>query len=117
MQTRPGQAAPPSPELVVGGGRVLPKPVGVVARGILRGVALDVPVPPVNVNRWAATEVHLSETQGFTPSDATRVSSGRETHFEITSGLTAGTTYYLRAFYVDVKGNKSPASDEVSAVA
>ena len=117
MQTRPGQAAPPSPERVVGGGRVLPKPTGLVARGILRGVALDVPVPPVNVNRWAATEVHLSETQGFTPSDATRVASGRETHFEIMSGLAAGTTYYLRAFYVDLKGNKSLASDEVSALA
>jgi len=116
-QTRPGQAAPPSPELVVGGGRVLPKPTGLVAHGILRGVALDVPVPPVNANRWAATEVHLSATPGFTPSDATRVASGRETHFEITSGLSAGTTYYLRAFYVDVKGNKSLASDEVSATA
>jgi len=116
-QTRPGQAAPPPPELVVGGGRVLPKPTGLVARGILRGVALDVPVPPVNANRWAATEVHLSATPGFTPSDATRVAGGRETHFEITSGLSAGTTYYLRAFYVDVKGNKSPASDEVSATA
>lgn len=117
MQTRPGQAAPPSPERVVGGGRVLPKPTGLVARGILRGVALDVSVPPVNVNRWAATEVHLSATPGFTPSASTLVASGRETHFEIMSGLAAGTTYYLRAFYVDVKGNKSLASDEVSAVA
>lgn len=117
MQTRPGANAPPSPERVVGGGRVLPKPTGLVARGILRGVALDVPVPPVNVNRWAATEVHLSATPGFTPSASTLVASGRETHFEIMSGLAAGTTYYLRAFYVDVKGNKSLASDEVSAVA
>src|SRR5690606_16610 len=32
-QTRPGQAAPPSPELVVGGGRVLPKPTGLVKIG------------------------------------------------------------------------------------
>src|SRR5690606_19387768 len=77
----------------------------------------DVPVPPVNANRWAATEVHLSETPGFTPSDATRAAGGRETHFEITSGLSAGTTYYLRAFDVDAKGNKSLASDGVSATA
>src|SRR5690606_41305745 len=32
-QTRPGQAAPLSPELVVGGGRVLPKPTGLVKIG------------------------------------------------------------------------------------
>lgn len=117
MQTRPGQAAPPSPERVVGGGRVLPKPVDVVARGILRGVALSVPVPPVNVNRWAGTEVHISESPSFTPSGATLAAAGKETHFEITAGLEARKTYYLRAMYVDLKGGRSLPSDEVSAVA
>src|SRR5690606_19171972 len=117
MQTRPGQAAPPSPERVVGGGRVMPKPVGVVARGILRGVAVSVPVPPVNVNRWAGTEVHISESPNFTPSGATLAAAGKETHFEITAGLEARKTYYLRAMYVDLKGGRSLPSDEVSAVA
>src|SRR5690606_24036633 len=117
MQTRPGQAAPPSPERVVGGGRVMPKPIGVTATEIIRGVALDVPVPPVNLNRWAETEVHISTAPGFTPDASTLKDAGKKTHFEITSGLVSGTTYYLRTFYVDVKGNKSLASDEVSAVA
>src|SRR5690606_40204026 len=77
------------------------------SRGILRGVALDVPVPPVNVNRWAATEVPLSATPGFTPSASTLVASGRETHFEIMSGLAAGTTYYLRSDRKSTRLNSS----------
>src|SRR5690606_21163569 len=97
MQTRPAQAAPPSAEGVAGGGRVRPTPTGLVPRGVLRGVALDVPVPPVNVNRWAEAEIRRSATQGFAPSRATRVDGGRKTHFEVSAGLSAGARYYMRA--------------------
>lgn len=116
-----GAKRPLLPEESVGAGRIMPKPESVSCRGIIRGVAVDVPVPAVNANRWAETEIHLSTTDGFTPSSATRVDGGRQTHFELTddgaSALVSGTTYYARAGYRDVRGNISAYSDQVSSVA
>lgn len=120
-EARSGAKRPLSPEESIGGGRVLSGPQSVAARGIIRGVAIDVPAPSVNANRWAATEVYLSVAQGFTPTPNDLVDSGRKTHFELTddgaAALVSGMTYYIRAAYRDINGRLTGFSDEVSAEA
>lgn len=121
METRRGASMPLAPEAAIGGGRLMPKPEGVTARGTISGVAIDVPVPPVNANRWAETEIHLSTTDGFIPSSATKADGGKKTHFELTddgsNALTPGVRYYARCGYKDVRGDVGVYSDQVSAVA
>lgn len=59
-------------------------------------------------------EVHRSTTNNFTPSAATLV---RKAGFNFVKdwGLLANTTYYYKIIAVDVKGNKSTVSSQVSA--
>jgi hypothetical protein len=65
-------------------------------------------------------EVHLSTTSGFTP-DLTASSTTRKASFlrggTVTlSGLTYGTTYYVRLVAVDMSGNYSVPSAQASGV-
>ena len=123
METRRGAGMPLSPETSVGGGWTMPKPqiTDANAAGILRGIKVDVPTPTVNLNRWVATEVHVSDTPGFTPSAATLADAGRTTHFEITatpSGpLKPTKRYYVRARYVGAGNRYGPYSNEISVEA
>lgn len=58
-----------------------------------------------------SAELHLSETNGFTPSAATLIDISRAFRFDLT-GLRAGTTYYGRIVMVDGRGNRSAPSPQ-----
>lgn len=60
-------------------------------------------------------EVHRSTTSGFTPSAATLVDALRTGGVHVSAPLTYGTSYFFKLRSVDVNGNTSAASTEVSA--
>src|SRR5690606_17354505 len=115
IEAKRGLAGEPIPPEEIGGGSVvLPAPENVVVSPMELGIAVHVPVPPVHASRWSITEVHVSTQQGFTPSPATRMAANRSTYIPVT-GLQPGTTYYVRAVYVDINGRRSQPSAEYSA--
>lgn len=62
-------------------------------------------------------EVHVSTSSGFTPDSSTlKGTLSRAGTFTVT-GLTAGTTYYVRLIIVDQQGQRSPASAQASTSA
>ena len=73
--------------------------------------------PPPQQNRpgssggFAKAELHLSQTNGFTPSASTLKSISTSTRFDIT-GLLAGVTYYGRIICIDARGNRSAPSPQ-----
>lgn len=93
-----------------------PQPTGVTANGILRGVRVYVPRPSqAAVPDYKLTRVRIKATAGGA---AILTIEGDQSEFEVTSGLTAGTTYYADAQYEDTSGNVSELwSAEKSAVA
>ena len=66
---------------------------------------------------WGYTECHISPIANFVPSTGTMRARGRQTHFEITTGLEVGRRYYVRLIHVDSAGRRSVASVELSAIA
>lgn len=67
-------------------------------------------------NDFSHVEVHVSTTNGFTPSGSTRYTTLRRGGEAIVSGLTYGTTYYVKLLSQDVVGNQSTASAQASGV-
>jgi hypothetical protein len=65
---------------------------------------------------WSHSEVHVSTSNGFTPSDSTKVAETKTNRFTI-GGLIPGTTYYVKIIAVDRFGNKSTASTQVVTAA
>jgi hypothetical protein len=66
-------------------------------------------VPPLPVEY----ELHISTTTGFTPSTSTLNKRASETTFNVT-GLTPGTTYYVKVVPRDAVGNRGAASAEAT---
>ena len=89
------------------------RPTGVYARTIIEGVVVGCLSP--RVENWETTELHMSLSSNFTPSQSTLKESGKQTRFDI-SNLEPGTRYYFKLRHKDSRGNYSPMSSEVSAV-
>lgn len=68
---------------------------------------------PIDFDR---VDVHLSTTNGFTPTSATRIGSMRTAGFMIASDLTYGTTYFVKFIALDGAGNASSASIQASGI-
>ena len=66
---------------------------------------------------FARCEIHLSATSGFTPTTGTRRAVFLRGGTATLSGLTYGTTYYVRLVCYDLSGNASSPSVQASAVA
>jgi len=66
---------------------------------------------PGSSGGFAKAELHLSQTNGFTPSAATLKSISTATRFDVT-GLSAGVTYYGRIICIDARGNRSAPSPQ-----
>ena len=75
---------------------------------------LRVTLPTPTDADWDGYEIHISDTSGFTPSDATFKAKGKQTSFDITDLPTR--TYYVKAISYDTSGNKSSASSEASSI-
>lgn len=88
-----------------------PTPANVFITPTLGGLEItyDMPTNP----DWSYSECHLSKTNGFTPSPATKVKDGRTNKFTV-GGLEPGFTYYVVIIAVDTRGNKSTASTQVA---
>ena len=69
----------------------------------------DPRIGPPRVEDYAYTRVHLSTTDGFTPTDDNLLKETRETRLEV-GGLVPGTTYYVKLVHVDAYGNDSAVS-------
>ena len=67
---------------------------------------------------FARVEVHVSATAGFTPTDATHVSSfiGTKGGTLAVSDVDPGTTYYVQLVAANTSGAESPGTVEVSGV-
>lgn len=106
--SRPG-IAPPNP--VVG-----PQPPSTVTAtataGGTRVSFTEVAIPGADPLEY---ECHISLTNGFSPVPATLKGITKTTTFDIT-GLSAGTTYYVRVVARDTKGNRGAASGQVTVV-
>jgi hypothetical protein len=63
----------------------------------------------------ASYELHVSTTNGFTPSSATCRTASSATEFTV-SDLQPGTTYYVRVVPRDAKGNRGTASGQLTLV-
>lgn len=74
--------------------------------------AASEPMPP----DFARVQVHLSTTSNFTPSGATLVDSLNTAGTSVLTGLTYGTTYYVRLVAVDTSGNASAPSAQGSGI-
>jgi hypothetical protein len=96
-------AAPATP-VVVGG----PGSLAVGWSGLLGGAA------PLNDFLW--TEVHVSTTNGFTPSSATLQGTMSAGGLYTVAGLTAGTTYYAKLMARNESGIAGTASPQTTGV-
>jgi hypothetical protein len=96
-------AAPATPT-VVGG----PGTLGVAWNGLLGGTG------PLSDFLW--TEVHVSTTNGFTPSPATLAGTLSAGGIYAVSGLTGGTTYYAKLMARNQSGIAGTASPQASGV-
>lgn len=65
---------------------------------------------------FARVQVHMSTVSGFTPSGATLVDALNTAGISILTGLTYGTTYYVRLVAVDSSGNASAASAQAQGI-
>ncbi|HYH96174.1 fibronectin type III domain-containing protein [Hyalangium sp.] len=61
----------------------------------------------------ASYELHVSTTNGFTPSSSTCRNTSDATEFNV-ADLTPGTTYYVRVVPRDAKGNRGTASAQLT---
>jgi hypothetical protein len=105
MEQRPG-IAPTSPF----SGPSAPSNLAAVATASGFRLRFD---PPTVGPGAAGYELHVSTTNGFTPSSSTRVDTADATEFT-RNDLTPGTTYYLRVVPRDAKGNRGTASSQVT---
>jgi hypothetical protein len=90
------------------------RPIALSVYPTIKGLIASVS-RPVDLSRWDYTELHLSTTPDFTPSNDTLNSEKKATMFEV-SGLSPGTRYYVKAINVANDGSKSLVSDERSAI-
>lgn len=70
--------------------------------------------PPIT--DWALTKCYVDTTSGFTPGASNLRAVGRQTRFEV-GGLVPGETYYVKLEIIDLAGNVSTISSQVTAVA
>lgn len=87
-------------------------PTGVTATQTQGGLAVVFDTP----TNWTETELHVSTSSGFTPSDATLVARTASNRVEA-ADLVPGTTYYGKLVARDKKGNRSAASSQFAVVA
>lgn len=94
-------------------------PSGLTATNSVSGAVLLFTAPTVNDGGAEPDEyeLHVGTTTGFTidtsPSSTTLKAVSSSTRFDVT-GLAAGLTYYARIVSRDRKGNRGPASAEVT---
>jgi hypothetical protein len=88
-------------------------PVNVAVAATIGGGKITFRPPTDPKDRYDTTELHYSTTPGFTPSAATMQTVNRTGRFDLT-GLTAGTTYYVRLAHRDMLGNLSDFSTQQS---
>jgi hypothetical protein len=105
MEQRPG-IAPPSPFTGPNA------PSNLSTETTVQGFRLRFDPPTVGPGA-ASYELHVSTTNGFTPSSSTRRNTSDATEFPVTD-LTPGTTYYARVVPRDAKGNRGTASAQVT---
>ena len=89
------------------------RPQGVWARGIVQGIVVGFNKPK-NPN-WETTEVHFSTEKNFEITGETLVKSAKANKFEILE-LEGNTRYYIKLVNIDIYGNRSDESGEVSAL-
>jgi hypothetical protein len=80
------------------------------------GAKINFAIPSSKQNRYDVTELHISTSNGFTPSSSTLKATSKNGMF-VVSDLTPGTTYYHRLIHKDVRGIASAASAQQSFVA
>jgi hypothetical protein len=86
------------------------------ALNAIRTVRVSWSVPGGDLNRnYLETEVHQSTTNGFTPSSSTLAVVVRGTN-AIVTGMTVGTTYYVKVVHCDRMGNRSADSPQTAYV-
>lgn len=88
----------------------LPAPSGLEVHAGLRKIIVN--WASSNIPTLARYEVHLSATPGFTPEPATLIYSGTATL--ISYDCNPGTTYYVKMRVVDLSGNVSDYTAQVS---
>lgn len=93
-------------------GNVLDAPTSVSIKPEIGGLTITVPAPN-NRNRWADTEIFMSETSPV-PVD-TPIKASRDTSFTL-RGLDSTKRYYFIARYVDINQRASGVSGELSGV-
>jgi len=89
------------------------RPGGPWSRPIVQGVVAGFNKP--SSPRWETTEVHVSTEPGFEITGATLVKTAKQNKFEILE-LKGNTRYYVKFVNIDIDGNKSESSSEVSAL-
>lgn len=100
----------------IGGDGLAPPstPAGLTATATVGGLLIEWNFPVNHLNRrYRETEVHISTSSGFTPSDSTivRITRGRDA---LVSNLDPATTYYVKVLHRDEMNNVSVASTQVS---
>ncbi|MBN1210662.1 MAG: fibronectin type III domain-containing protein, partial [Myxococcaceae bacterium] len=108
MEQRPG-IAPPSPFTGP------EAPSNLATSDTVQGFRLRFD-PPTRGPAAASYELHVSTSNGFTPSSSTRRNTSTATEFAVTD-LTPGTTYYARVVPRDLKGNRGTASAQATLTA
>jgi len=90
------------------------------AAGIVQGLVVSwdgLLAAALPLSNFQYTQVHVSGTSGFTPSPATQVGTLTAGGTLTVSGLTAGTTYFVKLVAVSTAGIASTPSAQASAVA
>lgn len=88
-------------------------PQSVTAAGTIEGGRLTFTPPTDPRERWEASDLHISDTSGFTPSESTRYATSKSGFFDV-AGLDPLRTYYYRVVHRDRQNNLSPYSAEAS---
>jgi hypothetical protein len=97
-------------------GASLQQAIAATATAGITGAVITYQIPSPRTMRYDVTELHISTSNGFTPSGATLWSIGKAGAFSV-KGLTSGTTYYARLIHRDTRGVAALAAPQLSFVA